>query len=430
MILLQLFVQAFWVVATITVLLSAHQLEEIHPGCTAMLWAGIMILQMNSFTGLIGTVALLLKRRAGAELFLRTALLHQTLSAKLPFRFFTMDYLYTANMLVMALVEQQKFDQALQISQEMLLISEEKFGRNSVELVEQLIDLSSVYLGMGKHDQAEVSLNRALEIIEAKGKNASDREASAMAYALNNMGVAYTDRRMPEKAQEMFKRALDINTNILHVNDNRLAVNFGNQGYTLLKAGSYSASEEMLKRALNLTRVRSDENIVHVASYLNNLGEAKRRQGKITEAQPDLLESLALREKHLSAGHEHFGYSYHNLGLLYLDLDDLAQCEEYLNKALQIRQKYPGVKNNELKETTEALQSLAERKQNQGHVVTKSALATTNKTDSKDLALLNSKSSLPSEIYPLLVSFGMTAIPLILLATGVLDRMIRTLKWY
>ncbi len=430
MILLQLFVQTFWVIATIAVLLSAHQLEEIHPGCTAMLWAGIMILQMNSITALIGTVALLLKRRAGAELFLRTALLHQTLNAKLPVRFFTMDYLYTANMLVLALVEQQKFEEALQTSQEMLTISEDRFGRGSVESVEQLINLGSVYLCLNKHDQAEEATNRALAVVEAKGKNVSDREASAMAYALNNMGVAYADRRMPEKAQEMFKRALDINTNILHVNDNRLAVNFGNQGYALLKAGSYSASEEMLKRALNLTRVRTDENIVPVASYLNNLGEAKRRQGKIMEAQADLLESLALREKHLSAGHEHFGYSYQNLGLLYLDLDDLAQCDEYLNKALQIRQKYPGVKNNELKETTDALKSLADRKQNQGQLVTTSALATTNKSDPKDPALNKSKSSLPSEIYPLLVSFGMTAVPLILLATGVLDRMIRTLKWY
>ncbi|GEM_PF-1046638 len=87
-----------------------------------------------------------------------------------------------------------------------------------------------------------------------------------MAYALNNMGVAYADRRMPDKAQEMFKRALDINTNILHADDNRLAINFGNQGYALLKAGNYLASEEMLKRALNLTQERTGENIVPVAS--------------------------------------------------------------------------------------------------------------------------------------------------------------------
>jgi len=126
MILLQLIIQAFWIIVTIVVLLSAPTIEAIRPGLTAVLWAGIMILQMHSMTGSIGTMALLLKKSAEAELFLRVALMHQTLNARLPVRLFTMEYLYTAQQLVMALVDQQKYKEALQISLEMLTMSEER----------------------------------------------------------------------------------------------------------------------------------------------------------------------------------------------------------------------------------------------------------------------------------------------------------------
>jgi len=210
-----------------------------------------------------------------------------------------------------------------------------------------------------------------------------------------------------------------INSNILKVGDDRLATNYGNQGYALLKAGNFHASEEMLQRAINLTKERTDENIIPVASFLNNIGEVHRQQGKLAEAEADLLESLALREKHLLAGHEHFGYSYHNLGLIYLDLKNYGKSEDYLDKAIQIRKKYPGVKNNELNETKQAQMRLADCRSGELQAKTSSAAAV------QTVTAAGRKESVAKKVMPYLVSFSLTAIPLALLASGLLDKMVR-----
>jgi len=208
MILWQIILQIFLATVFVIILMTAPQLEETYPGLAAMLIAGMLIIWLNNMTSLAGTIALIARAPALAEIFFRTALIHQTIMANLPVRFFKADYISTQKQLMMVLVAQLKYEAALEVAQNVLRIAEKEFGHNSVEMVEELKDLGSVYLQLNKHDLAEVSTKRALEIVETKGSDVSAREASAMAVALNNMGVAYADRRMPDKAQEMFKRAL------------------------------------------------------------------------------------------------------------------------------------------------------------------------------------------------------------------------------
>ena len=89
------------------------------------------------------------------------------------------------------------------------------------------------------------------------------------------------------------------------------------------------------------------------ATFANNLGEALRGQGNLDEAEPLLLESLAVREKILAEMHPHLAYSYHNLAKLRFDQEKLPDSEQYFKKALIIREKFPGTKGVDLKETIE-----------------------------------------------------------------------------
>ena len=87
-----------------------------------------------------------------------------------------------------------------------------------------------------------------------------------------------------------------------------------------------------------------------VADILNSTGNFKRIQaGKVrnseraltlfNEAQGDLVESLTIRQELFGLEHPETARSYHNLGRLYLSQKQYVQAEEYLTRALNIRQK-------------------------------------------------------------------------------------------
>ena len=74
-------------------------------------------------------------------------------------------------------------------------------------------------------------------------------------------------------------------------------------------------------------------------SQLNNEALRLEREGDLAGAERLHLEAIEVKEEGLGVDHFTTAVSYNGLGELYLKTNKLDKAEEYLNKALRIREK-------------------------------------------------------------------------------------------
>ncbi len=249
------------------------------------------------------------------------------------------------------LVDQQRFDEALALSQEAVKVAISKFKEGSGEHVAQMINQSYV-LGMrGDAEQAERIAEKAVNMLEPRIKSLSKVQAENLCLALNNLGVMYVDQRKVDKALAAFEKSINLKATVFGANTEAVALGYSNQGYALLKAEKYEAAEQFIRRALKLISEKGSVEGPLVPTLHNNLGEALRGQGKLDESEHHLWQSCKQRMVDLTPQHPHMGYSYHNLGSLYADKGDKERASEYFKKAVEIRKIHPGARNAELNDT-------------------------------------------------------------------------------
>ena len=71
---------------------------------------------------------------------------------------------------------------------------------------------------------------------------------------------------------------------------------------------------------------------------LNNHALSLERQGDLAGAERAHLQAIQVKEASLGTDHYTTALSYNGLGELYLTLERLDKAEEYLNKALRVRE--------------------------------------------------------------------------------------------
>ena len=73
-----------------------------------------------------------------------------------------------------------------------------------------------------------------------------------------------------------------------------------------------------------------------MAQSLNNLAGLYRKQGRYSEAEPFLLEELALRKRLLGEEHTNVGQSLNHLAYLYYEQGRYSEAESFYLQALSL----------------------------------------------------------------------------------------------
>lgn len=312
-----------------------------------------LFMWMKEQLSLLGSSSVQSKRFALAEALLRAGLFFRRVEAKIPLPYFSKLLIADLDTMSRCLYEQQRYDEALNYTQEAIDVAVERYGQDSVDHIAQLINKGILLNQSGKGDEAESLTGAAVTRLESLKHSLSKMQAENLCLALNNLGACYIDQRKIEKALDAFDRSISLKAEVLGAGSQSIAISYGNQGYSMLKAGKYESAEAYLRRGLKLVEgVRIDS--ATMATYLNNLGDALRGQGRLVEAEAELLKALDMRKGCLNAQHPHFGYSYHNLGQLYADKGSNELADSYFKQAIEIRKIHPGPAETELKETTAA----------------------------------------------------------------------------
>ena len=114
------------------------------------------------------------------------------------------------------------------------------------------------------------------------------------------------------------------------------APTLSNLAYLYYSQGRYSEAEPLLVQALALRKRLLGEEHPDVAESLNNLAELYRSQGRYSEAEPLYEQALALRKRLLREEHSDVAESLNNLALLYYSQGRYSEAEPLYRQALEL----------------------------------------------------------------------------------------------
>jgi CHAT domain-containing protein len=229
-----------------------------------------------------------------------------------------------------------KPDSALILAKTSLSFREKKFGKNSVQVANTLLNIGSCY-------QSKMDLLRALEYTNmslqiAQKLPPGNEEAVASAY--NNIGNAYVQMNQLPTAILYADSAMQIRLSAEKMDTANVAISYGNMGnlYTLL--GLRNKAVSYLEKSLELRLAYYGTRHPDVAISYCNLGASVYFTGD-NERSLDLLEkSLEIRRELLSPDDFEMAESYGNLMLPLVALGDYDRAIENGKQAIAICKKY------------------------------------------------------------------------------------------
>ena len=214
-------------------------------------------------------------------------------------------------------------DAAISLSERAL----ERIEKSSGGEAAVLGNLGLIYRKRGDLDKAEEMHRKALEINEKLGR------LEGIARQYGNLGLIYQTRGDLDKAEEMYKKALEIDKKIGRLEGQ--AIRYGNLGNIFTVKGDLDKAEEMFRKILEIhKKLRHQEGM---ASEYGNLGNIFFAKGNLDKAEKMYKKGLEIDEKigHLEGVARHSS----NLGVIYKQRGDIGKAKKYWQKALELYKK-------------------------------------------------------------------------------------------
>jgi tetratricopeptide (TPR) repeat protein/tRNA A-37 threonylcarbamoyl transferase component Bud32 len=205
--------------------------------------------------------------------------------------------------------------------------------------------LGTTFLALGRFDEAEIHLRRAMEILQL----AVGIEDPAYAGCLSNLGALERRRGNHGEAIDLFKQALEIYRARYGDRHMYVADNLNNLGATY--SARYRDAEQNEKGSGDQSDLEDAERLYEQASeiYLaegggewvaqikNNHGGMLAQVGEYERAERYLREALDTRRRMYGRSHRKVASSANNLGRLYFITGRYEESEPLLRDALTIR---------------------------------------------------------------------------------------------
>ncbi len=209
------------------------------------------------------------------------------------------DVAAVLNNLAMLLKFEGKISEALPLYLESTAITRKIFGSNHPYLASSLNNLGMLYMEVKNYSEAERLLQEALSI---------DRktlgESRAVAITLSNLGSLSYELGQLSRSEDYHRQAFVIAEKQYGVNNPELADFFQRLGITLTREKQFFEAEANLRKALSLRLLQFAPNHYRVAMTNSALGACLADQKKFKEAEPLLVESYPIINKHFGNAKE------------------------------------------------------------------------------------------------------------------------------
>lgn len=196
--------------------------------------------------------------------------------------------------------------------------------------------LAEVCSKLGQHTRSAELQERSLELtIAQKG-----RESEPTATALNNLGCAYREARLLDKAQETLMESLRIREQLLGHDHPDVAASLNNLAALLDQQEQPQRAEEYFRAALGI--LQRHEKLDDIANVLDNLGAISMKLGKADEAEKCMRHGLDAWV--VAQGRDSWDYalSANNLARLYFLQKRYAEAEPLIRQTVEIAESVLG----------------------------------------------------------------------------------------
>lgn len=232
-------------------------------------------------------------------------------------------------------------DREITVKEVLDTASERIEGRFSDEpLVEASIHttLGHTYLNLGKLQEAEPHLKRALDLRRAELGEPNERTLQSV----NNLASLYHEQGRYEDAESLFQKVIRIRTDTLGEDHPQTLTAVNNIALLYESQGRYDEAEALHLRTLEARRRALGDEDPKTLSSMNNLALLYMKRGRLDEARPLLVETLKIRRRLLGKENPKTLTSMNNLASLHYHQGRYAEAEKLYAETLRIGRRVLG----------------------------------------------------------------------------------------
>ncbi|KAH8807443.1 hypothetical protein F5884DRAFT_899840 [Xylogone sp. PMI_703] len=160
-------------------------------------------------------------------------------------------------------------------------------------------------------------------------------DIAGMEWALNNLGLLYSNQGKLAEAEKMYIRALQGYEKALGPDHISTLNTVNNLGSLYHNQDKLAEAKKMYIRALQGYEKALGPDHISTLNMVNNLGILYCNQGKLAEAEKMYVRALHGKEKAFGPDHTSTLNTVNNLGILYHNQDKLAEAKKMYIRALQ-----------------------------------------------------------------------------------------------
>jgi serine/threonine protein kinase/Flp pilus assembly protein TadD len=213
------------------------------------------------------------------------------------------------------------------------------FGPDDPETLETLSALAELAWRDTRFDDA-VDLTQ--ELLERHRRVYGDPSAG-VAGTLEDLGRILTDAGRFEEADPIIEQAIAMNIEVHGEQSLEVAAAYENKA-TLVQMWQqdYARAEELTRTGLEIRRAANDTDTMDTASALSNLGILLLLQGRFDEAETYLLENVEIVRRLAGDRHPELAKALENLGNVYYRKQEFDRTLELLGEVMEMRREVLG----------------------------------------------------------------------------------------
>jgi tetratricopeptide (TPR) repeat protein len=219
-----------------------------------------------------------------------------------------------------------------------LSLTTSEFGGDAQETATALNELALAYTSLKRHSEAEQLLRRAIEI----DKKTLGKDHPSVATGYNNLASLLKEQGKYAEAESLYRRAIEIDEKVLGKDDPNVARVYNNLAVLLLDQDKYAEAESLLRRAIEIDEKTLGKEHPRVAVDYDTLAVLLQDQGKYAEAEALIRRTIEIDEKALGKDHPGVASDCNRLALLLQDRRKYVEAEQLLRRAIEIDEKTLG----------------------------------------------------------------------------------------
>jgi len=226
-----------------------------------------------------------------------------------------------------------KYEDAEGLVQKAVEVNRRKLGQDHSETAKSMQVMAELHMAKGQYSEAEPLAKRALGIRE----KTFTKDHPSVAESRLSLATLYKNSGRSADAESEYRKAIEIQEKIFGREHLDIAESVTLLGTLYKERGAFKEAEPFFRRALEIQEKAFGRDHPDIAESLDRLGDLLAATGRLGEAEQRYKTALEIREKVYGKDQPFIAESFHNLGVLNRMTGKYDASGHFLQKAYESR---------------------------------------------------------------------------------------------